>query len=131
MFRFLIVFICIFFSIASHAKPANAEECGDFAKEINKYLPQSMDKITVLNSIRCLPPIAKKQVLQYRESLSVSKDKINMELIPAIKSNLSQTACTTADQRKILNMFDIEYLFVDMSGSFVTRFLLQVEDCKN
>lgn len=103
-------------------------ECSAITAEINKNLPQRVDKLTTARATICAPG-AKRPVLVYMMQIDASKSDAPSDLMRTFNETQLRGWCSTPSQNALMKMVNIKYIYFDRSNSFVGETILSIENC--
>ncbi len=110
----------------AHAASATLAECKQFSAEANKNFPQTVDKITVLETTECIAG-AKKPKLVYHYKLLVAKSKLKKDFVGALRGSQTKTLCTA--QKQLLSMVDISFRYIEKDGLNMGEINHSMDEC--
>jgi hypothetical protein len=81
--------------------------------------------------MNCLsaPPGRDRITVQFRMLFSLPKSEFPIDDFAAARERQLATLCTTPDSQKMFASFDIEFVYYDPSGVYITEVNHRVEDC--
>lgn len=123
---FIVGFIIMFFVTQSFFKPSFDKQLVEFANELNKNCPMTMDEYTTLKNVVALPD----KTIQYNYILTgitkaeVKIDTIKKYVFPGILQNVKSNP-----EMKFFrdNKITLSYYYSDKNGVYVTRYVVKPE----
>ena len=118
------------FSSAAFAANSSLEQCNKLASAMNKQFPMAIDKITIIENTLCIPSNGA-VALRYHYTIKVPSNSVTQSDL-TLKLREQQLAgwCTSPDQRYLINLFNIEYLYKDQTGAYIGILRYDKSMCK-
>ncbi len=123
------VIFSIFFLFSLNAQANLMSDCNATAAEINKSVPQKIDKVTTLLNSICTNDTGA-VTLVYRNKLDVASGSVKQEQISSLKPGMINTLCTDPSLRVLINTFNVRYTYSDSSGRFIGQVDLNKKECR-
>jgi len=105
-------------------------ECVALSTENNKYLPKMASKYIRIAGTECLQT-ANRPIFLYIMTFILSKKEVDFSTIDELKRTLPKSWCTSPEQRRLIERFDIRYKYFDKNGVFIEDINIKIGDCKN
>ncbi len=104
------------------------QDCNGVASQINRSTPQQLDRVTKLMSSTCVA-VGSTVRLIYMNEVSVPNGSINQGTLDGMRPRMVQAWCTDPDQRRLINLVDIQYSYRYPDGRLIGKINLTRRDC--
>lgn len=124
-----ILFVIFLSSSITYSFANDYKECQQLASTLNEGFPMQINEYTKIMGTICAPAADNKEKITFIYMYNVLNRNIKAPDVKSERTSQLRSWCTDPDQKLVLSLYDIEYKYQYVDGTFIAINRFQEKNC--